>query len=182
MRKRLKRFTCHACGQGELVTGGSRPFFCSDCKEYRLEYNPYVRQSVLNGREAAMAAVAKAIRSGGLAHPSELECADCGATATEYDHRDYNQPLNVDPVCRRCNLNRGPAIPVPYFMSRLLRRGEAPYRLNKRVRQLFDAIGADTRALDDMPPLLGVSEWLRLMPLVVAAMPELEPDYEASHA
>ena len=31
------------------------------------------------------------------------------AFAYDYDHRDYSKPLEVDPVCRRCNQMRGPA-------------------------------------------------------------------------
>jgi hypothetical protein len=27
-----------------------------------------------------------------------------------YDHRDYNQPLQVEPVCSPCNISRGPAL------------------------------------------------------------------------
>lgn len=38
-------------------------------------------------------------------------CVDCGNIATGYDHRDYNKPLDVDPVCNSCNLIRGPALP-----------------------------------------------------------------------
>lgn len=55
--------------------------------------------------------VAKAIRRGQLRRPSEFPCAGCGGPAIEYDHRDYNLPLVVEPVCRSCNLRRGPAIP-----------------------------------------------------------------------
>lgn len=54
--------------------------------------------------------VARAIRLGLLAHPSNFPCADCKGLAKEYDHRDYSKPLEVDPVCRRCNARRGPAL------------------------------------------------------------------------
>lgn len=67
---------------------------------------------VSRGGPAAHQAVAYAIRKGELRRPSEFPCADCGGKAVEYDHRDYNKPLEVEPVCRRCNLRRGPAIPV----------------------------------------------------------------------
>ena len=30
--------------------------------------------------------------------------------ATQYDHRDYNKPLEVTPVCPSCNGKRGAAI------------------------------------------------------------------------
>ena len=30
-------------------------------------------------------------------------CIDCGKRAVVYDHRDYNKPLDVVPVCISCN-------------------------------------------------------------------------------
>lgn len=57
----------------------------------------------------AHAAVSKAVSSGRLPRASTLYCVDCGAFAYDYDHRDYDRPLDVVPVCRRCNLMRGPA-------------------------------------------------------------------------
>jgi hypothetical protein len=57
----------------------------------------------------AHVAVARAIRHGELPHPSTLKCVDCGSPAQVYDHRDYDKPLQVEPVCRGCNCRRGPA-------------------------------------------------------------------------
>ena len=45
---------------------------------------------------------ARAIAAGELRRPAEFPCADCAGQAIEYDHRDYFQPLAVEPVCRRC--------------------------------------------------------------------------------
>ena len=56
-------------------------------------------------------AVARAIRRGDLPPAKECVCTDCGALARHYDHRDHNKPLEVEPVCVRCNLLRGHAIP-----------------------------------------------------------------------
>jgi len=55
--------------------------------------------------------VAKAIRKGRLEAliDGKTDCVDCGSVASEYDHRDYLKPLEVDPVCHRCNIRRGPA-------------------------------------------------------------------------
>jgi len=44
--------------------------------------------------------------------PSELRCDDCGSAAEVYDHRDYTKPREVDPVCRPCNVKRGPGANV----------------------------------------------------------------------
>ncbi len=34
-------------------------------------------------------------------------CVDCGGQAEVYDHRDYNRPLDVAPVCKACDALRG---------------------------------------------------------------------------
>lgn len=64
------------------------------------------------GQAAAHQLVAAHVAAGLLRSPSEWACVDCGGQATEYDHRDYMRPLDVDPVCRRCNRLRGPALPI----------------------------------------------------------------------
>jgi len=65
-----------------------------------------------SGARDAYKAVSKEIKAGRLADPKTLTCADCGKAARDYDHRDYNKPLEVEPVCRSCNKLRGPAIHV----------------------------------------------------------------------
>ena len=55
-------------------------------------------------------AVNSAIRKGEMPRASSLRCVDCGEPAFCYDHRDYLDPLKVEPVCRSCNALRGPAI------------------------------------------------------------------------
>ena len=52
------------------------------------------------------------IQAAALPHPSEFDCSDCGKPATEYEHRYYALPLEVEPVCTSCNLKRGPALDV----------------------------------------------------------------------
>lgn len=63
------------------------------------------------GSEAARSRVKHAVATGRLPRPSTQICVDCGAPATEYDHRDYNKPLDVEPTCHACNVQRGPGIP-----------------------------------------------------------------------
>ena len=65
------------------------------------------RDSVYAGNE-----VRAAIANGELPPIASQKCKDCGGLAYCYDHRDYSKPLKVDPVCRRCNWNRGPAKPM----------------------------------------------------------------------
>ena len=60
--------------------------------------------------QKAMAAVKSAVRKGELPHISTQKCVDCGKPANHYDHRDYNNPLDVEPVCHSHNILRGKAI------------------------------------------------------------------------
>lgn len=88
------RGICIDCGN---ATGRvPKALYCFDCRT--------------NG-DVARSAVFKAVKNGVLPSPKESECTDCGAQATQYDHRDYNKPLDVQPVCKKCNAKRGPAIP-----------------------------------------------------------------------
>ena len=52
----------------------------------------------------ARAAVKRAVRAGRIPPIYELKCIDCGEQAERYDHaRGYNEPLDVEPVCFRCD-------------------------------------------------------------------------------
>jgi hypothetical protein len=66
-----------------------------------------------SGAIRAYSQLHSAIRQGKIPKldPAIHKCADCGKPANEYDHRDYNKPLQVEPVCYVCNKARGPAIP-----------------------------------------------------------------------
>lgn len=58
----------------------------------------------------AHAAVHYAIKKGQLSPITDnTKCVDCGLPAEHYDHRYYGKPLEVEPVCRICNIRRGPA-------------------------------------------------------------------------
>lgn len=96
---------CIKCGEKVGMKWPARQ--CQKCNEkshalYRMTY----------GSRKARCAVSNALRSGLLRPASEFKCADCGVAATEYDHRDYNEPLYVVPVCHSCNVMRGKAIPL----------------------------------------------------------------------
>ena len=71
---------------------------CYDCSKTAYELRTKIQRVVL-----------KAIMDGKLAPPRTLACADCGKAAYGYDHRDYDRPLDVEPICRSCNHKRGPA-------------------------------------------------------------------------
>lgn len=41
---------------------------------------------------------------------AHIKCVDCGNKAYHYEHRSYNHPEIVEPVCRKCNRKRGKAL------------------------------------------------------------------------
>lgn len=92
----LRRVVCVACGG--LRTRTSRRM-CDTCR---------------NAHEIAVQAankeVSRAVRKGSLPKASTQRCVDCGAQALDWEHRDYSKPLAVEPVCRSCNVKRGPAL------------------------------------------------------------------------
>jgi hypothetical protein len=84
--------------------------------------------------EKACALVSKAVRKGLLPRVSTLRCTDCGKPADVYDHRDYNFPLKVEPVCRSCNSMRGSAV-LPHPYEAYGAAPTAPCHLCERDRQ-----------------------------------------------
>ena len=95
---------CHAPVQPDYPPGqGRRPSLrCSPCNVKR---HLLVRQ--IRGGVALV--VARAVIAGQIPKAATQLCTDCGKPATCYDHRDYTEPLKVEPVCRSCNIMRGPA-------------------------------------------------------------------------
>ena len=63
-------------------------------------------------QQKAHGIVSRTVKSGKLPDlkATEVFCVDCGERATQYDHRDYGEPLKVEPVCRSCNAKRGKAL------------------------------------------------------------------------
>lgn len=102
-----KKFPCNICGTFENVRGSggsSGRYYCTDCRKKTG------RQDLNSPQYLALSAVAKARRKGELQDPKTLQCVDCQRPAVVYEHRDYNKPLDVQPVCISCNFKRGPAI------------------------------------------------------------------------
>lgn len=60
-------------------------------------------------RQKAAYAVARLVRTKVIPPASACTCVDCGNNARDYDHRNYAAVIDVAPVCRPCNLARGPA-------------------------------------------------------------------------
>lgn len=64
--------------------------------------------------------VARHIKHGHMKPARTHQCVDCGAPAKTYDHREYLKPLQVDPVCKRCNFVRGPTADIKEFVAKHL--------------------------------------------------------------
>ena len=86
---------CRDCGGWKFY---GQQVLCDPCQSV---YGTAMRECnrVIHGEKSA----------GRLPNAKTLICVDCGAQAHDYDHRDYRKPLDVVPVCRSCNLKRGPA-------------------------------------------------------------------------
>lgn len=129
----MTKYRCHQCGESFTY----RSWVCPHCSRRKDFHSRYLSGGVMAG-----SAVAVARKKGLLADPRTLQCADCGAPASQYDHRDYNKPLEVEPVCRTCNVRRGRAIPkvwMPGEWMAYLHRAERvfhPYVLY--VRELHE--------------------------------------------
>lgn len=117
---------CYWCIGQELRALGKRPFVskrCTRCEGFfSANYDqrnwrlcPTCRDGSFDRRwhSRITSIVHNAVSLGILPKlDGSIPCVDCGKPATDYDHRDYNRPLDVDPTCHSCNLKRGPAIPL----------------------------------------------------------------------
>lgn len=94
--------------------GGLQRRTCRHCKSaYARQYraNGYKERprTLPKNQYTAKLAVFNAVRRGALPQISTQICVDCSDQASVYEHRDYLKPLDVQPVCHRCNKRRGPA-------------------------------------------------------------------------
>lgn len=102
---------CGACKR--VVIGKSQDAALRAVQSRRENYPTTFRPSHADKKFQARAnsKVHWAIKKGLL--PSlqgrEYKCSDCSNTAVAYDHRDYGNPLDVQPVCLSCNWKRGTA-------------------------------------------------------------------------
>lgn len=94
---------CRVCG---FVSKDFRQRACVNCSIVKGVYRKYG-----TGQGEAHRLVAREIKAGRLPRLKNCVCADCGKPAAHYEHRNYNKPLVVEPVCRACNTKRGSAIP-----------------------------------------------------------------------
>jgi hypothetical protein len=153
---------CTHCGRA--YEGKGRAKYCSlNCRV--AAYRAMVKQEP--NRNQARNAVGLAIANGYLPSPKDLPCHDCGNAATEYDHYAGYEPahyLEVQPVCRRCNIRRAQVVIHPGVMPDELHvRGVDPelwHQLRVEAVRANIPVGAalnaclrhciDTGLLDDM--------------------------------
>ena len=92
-------------------------------------------ENIFRLQDKAIQEVQRAIAEGTLPNlkTTPTACVDCGRPARHYDHRDYDKPLEVEPVCVKCNQLRGPA---EGYDSRLAEQQRSQNRL-VRLRKSF---------------------------------------------
>lgn len=88
---------CVSCG-GPLNRTAANAILCWDCIG-----------EMQRARSRALRLVKESILAGSLRPAAEFKCGDCGDQAQVYDHRRYSDPPKIEPVCRSCNIRRGPA-------------------------------------------------------------------------
>lgn len=126
-----------------------------------IESNQHLSRDMFSGQSKAHSAIAKAILNGVVEKLTGKTCVDCGKPAEEYDHRDYNKPLEVEPVCKSCNRLRGYAIPLNGFFEKMMSLGHAPYLRKKRVSQFFGRHGINV-CLDAFKQTLTFEDWVQI--------------------
>lgn len=87
-------------------------FPCAEERRKRSTIRSWKNSPLRSGHEASRKITKYAVKIGFLPPPTDFDCQDCGKPAECYDHRDYNKPLDVDPVCVSCNSSRGRGIPL----------------------------------------------------------------------
>ena len=118
---------CNFCNN-EIIGRHHLAKICFECLDKTVDKT---------GAIAAINAVKQAVKKGILASVKTLLCVDCGKNAQCYDHRDYNKPLEVAPVCRSCNFKRGLAIPLDMTNVKVVKR---PRKNKEESKFLFTSL------------------------------------------
>lgn len=171
----LARSTCSVCGVVHISRCSTNKGRCPNCTAQGLR-NPSVGYR-WTGTDEGCSRVSALIREGRLQHPTKLACVDCGKAAEQYDHRDYNKLEEVQPVCRGCNLRRGPAKPADGSLERLVATGWAPYRSRRATAKVLALTGRPVEILDGMPSRITVEHWRQILaaPIAVGPNPQRAP-------
>ncbi len=111
-------------------------------------------------------------RHGTLRKPTSYDYMDCGEPAECFDHRDYTKPLQVDPVCNQCNIERGSGYPpiggsdveLTYVLPRKIREPTPMDR--KYFRQEFRLSDRELQALESLAKKAGTSKSATISSLI----------------
>jgi hypothetical protein len=171
----LVRARCYVCGTVELSTWTSHYWRCNPCRVAGIRTSSPIRRYNCTGKDICRAEIHLAIRDGKLPHPKGLTCAGCGGVAVEYEHRNYNHPMRVEPICRSCNLKRGPAIPRAGSVAAAVAQGFVPYRRRSSAEKLYRSLGLDVDQLAAFPVQLRIEHWAQIAPQIERAIPN-EPE------
>lgn len=71
---------------------------------------------------------------------AHIKCVDCGNKAYHYEHRSYNHPEIVEPVCRKCNRKAILFLICPINFQSRVRQGSPHENTSTEDRLLFQAI------------------------------------------
>ena len=154
-----RAMTCFYC-----VSVGPKNLMCGQCIGTMK-----IQDARARGSHEASKITREAVEEKKLANPRGLKCEDCDKRAELYDHRDYNKPLKVAPVCFGCNKRRGSALPIkgyePSETMRLFAEGKIkrisydrpPFKgellksmresKNKTLAEVSEKIGRDESAI-----------------------------------
>ncbi len=107
---------CRRCKEAIRYTSTGGCVACiRECTYRRMKACNWNRDwEAATGAHRARRIVESAIKQGLLPSLSDgkTKCVDCEQPALAHDHRNYNRPLDVEPVCRSCNVKRGAATPM----------------------------------------------------------------------
>lgn len=102
---------CRNCQRELAAEYRNRPGVREKMRQNTKEYRKTHKGKMANlryyhrnkGKFRARAATGYAMRNGTIPHPTTLICKACGNPAEEYHHRNYEELLNVVPVCVVCH-------------------------------------------------------------------------------
>ena len=130
-KEKWKKYRANWINSGKCSEYFKRPEVKLKHKIWRENNPEYFREYNLIGGGMARKRVLRAVRKGILPNLKEVEikCIHCEKRAEVYDHRDYNNPLEVNPVCRSCNRKLEPAKRRIYEITRAREQSDLSGRL-----------------------------------------------------
>lgn len=97
------RITCKVCGSYLELNRIYIKVYCKDCENaYQRRYmKSYVPRVPQQEKKKCRAYAQKRLKGGKIIRKP---CEKCGDPKAEMHHEDYNKPLDVNWLCRKCHL------------------------------------------------------------------------------